>query len=95
MPATRGAVPGSAAVGALAGGADESMSRNFGQWGQAKFSDLRDFDIRVSDTLATAYFTFTFSTPNGPSIPGAVQEARHPGKYVEGIGISPNRDAMQ
>jgi hypothetical protein len=35
------------------------MSRNFGQWGQAKFSDLRDLDIRVSDTLATAYFTFT------------------------------------
>jgi hypothetical protein len=47
----------------------ELMSRDFGQWGQAKFSDLRDLDIRVSETLATAFFTFTFSAQNGPSIP--------------------------
>ena len=45
------------------------MSRDFAQWGGAKFSDVRNTDVRVDGNLATAYFVITFSAANGPTLP--------------------------
>jgi hypothetical protein len=45
------------------------MTRDFSQWKTAKFSDIRDVDVRVSEDLATAYFMASFSPGGGGSIP--------------------------
>jgi hypothetical protein len=45
------------------------MSRDFAQWKSATFSDVRDFDVRSDDTLATAFFVFTYAVEGGPSMP--------------------------
>lgn len=45
------------------------MTRDFRQWGKAKFSDVRGMDIRIGDDLATAWFTFSFQPGEQPSIP--------------------------
>lgn len=41
----------------------------FAQWGAAKFTDVRNTDVRVQGDLATAYFVVTFSSANGPTLP--------------------------
>jgi hypothetical protein len=46
------------------------MSNDFAQWGVAKYSDVRNVDVRVGDDLATAYFTLTWAVGNGgPTLP--------------------------
>jgi len=45
------------------------MSRDLSQWKTAKFSDVRNTDVRSGGTLATAFFVVTFSAENGPTIP--------------------------
>jgi hypothetical protein len=45
------------------------MDRDFAQWQSAKFTDVRDVDVRSDGTLATAFFTVTFSAAQGPSLP--------------------------
>jgi len=45
------------------------MSRDFAQWQTATFSDVRQVDVRSDGTLATAYFTVTFSAGGGPTLP--------------------------
>jgi hypothetical protein len=47
----------------------ELMRRDFGQWVKASFTDVREVDIRTSDTLATATFIFTFTTSQSGSTP--------------------------
>jgi hypothetical protein len=45
------------------------MDRDFAQWQSAKFTDVRDVDLRSDGALATAYFTVTFSAGTGPTLP--------------------------
>ena len=45
------------------------MSRDFGQWGKARFTDVRGMDVRVGEDLATAWFLFSFQVGDQPSIP--------------------------
>ena len=45
------------------------MARDFSQWGQARFTDVRDMDVRVGGDLATAYFLISFRAGDNPSIP--------------------------
>jgi hypothetical protein len=45
------------------------MDRDFGEWQTAKFTDVRDVDVRVSGSLATAYFLMTWQAGNGPTAP--------------------------
>jgi hypothetical protein len=45
------------------------MSRDFSQWKSATFSEVRDFDVRADDALATAFLVFTYSVEGGPSMP--------------------------
>src|SRR6185503_15787280 len=46
------------------------MSRDFAQWGAAKYADVRSVDVRVSGELATAYFVMTWTVGNGgPTLP--------------------------
>ena len=47
----------------------ELMSRDFMQWGSARFFDLREVDVRREGKLATAYFVFTFKAAQGPEVP--------------------------
>jgi hypothetical protein len=45
------------------------MSRDFTQWQSAKFTNVRDVDLRTEGALATAYLVFDFSAPGGPTVP--------------------------
>lgn len=45
------------------------MSNDFAQWGSARFTDVRDLDIRTAENLATVYFTMTFQADSGPTMP--------------------------
>ncbi len=45
------------------------MSRDFSQWQSAKFTNVRDVDLRTDGTLGTAYLVFDFSAPGGPTVP--------------------------
>jgi hypothetical protein len=45
------------------------MSRDFAQWQSAKFTNVRDVDMRTDGALATAYLVFDFSAPGGPTVP--------------------------
>jgi hypothetical protein len=45
------------------------MSRDFSQWETAKFTNIRDVDLRTDGALATAYLVFDFSAPGGPTVP--------------------------
>jgi hypothetical protein len=45
------------------------MDRDFAQWQSAKFTDVRDVDVRSDALLATAHFTVTFAAAQGPSLP--------------------------
>lgn len=45
------------------------MDRDFGQWQTAKFTDIRDVDVRSSGSLATVYFIMTWQAGNGPTAP--------------------------
>lgn len=45
------------------------MTRNFQQWQTARFTDIRDLDVRVGKDLATAYFLFTFAAADQPGLP--------------------------
>jgi ketosteroid isomerase-like protein len=43
------------------------MESDFRLWGSARFTDVRDFDLRSDGTLATANFVMSFSASgNGP-----------------------------
>jgi hypothetical protein len=45
------------------------MTRDFGQWGKARFTDIRAMDVRVGRDLATAWFVFSFQVGDQPSLP--------------------------
>jgi hypothetical protein len=45
------------------------MARDFGQWGKARFTDVREMDVRIGGELATAWFLFSFQLADQPSIP--------------------------
>ena len=45
------------------------MSRGLAQSSSAKFTDMRNGDVRTSGTLATAFFVVNFSADSGPTIP--------------------------
>jgi len=45
------------------------MDRDFAQWQSARFTDVRDADIRSDGALATAWFTVTFAAGAGPTLP--------------------------
>jgi hypothetical protein len=45
------------------------MSRDFAQWQSAKFTNVRDVDLRTDGALATAYLVFDFSAPGAPVVP--------------------------
>ena len=45
------------------------MDRDFAQWQTARFTDVRDVDVRGDGSLATVYFITTWQAGNGPSIP--------------------------
>ena len=45
------------------------MTRDFTQWGSARFYDVREVDVRRAGKLATAYFVFTFKAAQGPEVP--------------------------
>lgn len=45
------------------------MSSDFGRWGAARFTDVRDFDLRSDGTLATANFVMSFSVNGSGTIP--------------------------
>jgi hypothetical protein len=48
----------------------ELMSRDFAQWGAAKYSNVRNVDVRVSRDLATAFFVLDWTVGNGgPTLP--------------------------
>ena len=45
------------------------MDRDFAQWKSAKFSDVREVDVRSDGTLATAYFVMTWQPGDNPAMP--------------------------
>lgn len=45
------------------------MASDFRSWGKARFSDVRDMDVRIGSDLATAYFLMSFQAGDNPSIP--------------------------
>lgn len=45
------------------------MDRDFSQWQTAKFTDIREVDVRSSGSLATVYFIMTWQAGNGPTAP--------------------------
>ena len=45
------------------------MAADFKLWGTARFTEVRDFDCRLSESLATAWFTISFSASGGQPIP--------------------------
>jgi hypothetical protein len=45
------------------------MSRDFAQWGKARFTNVHDMDVRVGKDLATAWLVFSFQVVEQPSIP--------------------------
>jgi hypothetical protein len=45
------------------------MTGVFAQFKTASYSDVRQVDVRSDGTLATAFFTVTFSPGNGFSLP--------------------------
>jgi len=45
------------------------MSRDFGQWGKTRFTNVHDMDVRIGDDLATAWLVFSFQVGEQPSIP--------------------------
>jgi len=45
------------------------MTSDFRQWGSARFTSVRDMDVRVGNDLATAYFLMSFQAGQNPSIP--------------------------
>lgn len=45
------------------------MSRDFSQWQTAKFTNVRDVDLRTDGALASVYVVFDFSAANGPTVP--------------------------
>jgi len=45
------------------------MARDLSQWGKARFTDVRDMDVRIGGELATAWLLFSFQLGDQPSIP--------------------------
>jgi hypothetical protein len=45
------------------------MSRDFSQWGKARFTNVHDMDVRIGNDLATAWCVFSFQIGDQPSIP--------------------------
>lgn len=45
------------------------MAADFAMWGSARFTDVRDFDLRSDGTLATANFLMSFSAGGGAPVP--------------------------
>jgi len=45
------------------------MDRDFSQWKTAKFSDVRDVDVRSDGTLATAFFLMNWQAGEYPAQP--------------------------
>lgn len=45
------------------------MSRDFAQWGKARFTNVHDMDVRVGADLAAAWCVFSFQVGEQPSIP--------------------------
>lgn len=45
------------------------MAHDFQMWGSARFTDVRDFDLRTDGTLTTANFLMTFSASGGEAVP--------------------------
>jgi len=43
------------------------MSDDFRLWGTARFSDVREVDVRVGDDLATAHFVASFHPGDAPN----------------------------
>jgi hypothetical protein len=52
-----------------AAGLKAFMTRNFQQWQAARFTDIRDIDIRVGKDVATAWYQFTFAAGDQPPLP--------------------------
>jgi hypothetical protein len=47
----------------------EFMDRDFGQWKTVAITNLRDMDMRVDGSMATAFFTVSFAAGGGPAVP--------------------------
>ena len=45
------------------------MTRDFSQWGKARFTNVHDMDVRVGNDLAPAWLVFSFQVGDQPSIP--------------------------
>jgi ketosteroid isomerase-like protein len=53
------------------------MTSDFSHWGSARFTNVRDMDVRVGKDLATAYFLMSFQAGENPSIPIRVTTTWH------------------
>ena len=53
------------------------MTSDFSHWGSARFTSVRDMDVRVGKDLATAYFLMSFQAGENPSIPIRVTTTWH------------------